>query len=213
MKTIIFDYDGTLHDSTYVYTKAFRRVYDKMVEAGDAPLRIFEDKEITVWLGYTATEMWDRFMPQLSDEKKAMYSSEIGGIMAEYVHNSDAVLYKGALETLQYLKNKGYTLLYLSNCSNNYMQLHAECFDLNSYFDCMYCSGDYGYKTKYEIFEHIKAEYPGPYMIVGDRFHDMEVAQKHGISSAGCAYGFGEITEIEDADIILEDIRDLMKIL
>ena len=49
--------------------------------------------------------------------------------------------------------------------------------------------------------------------MVGDRFHDMEVARYHKVYTAGCAYGFGTKEEIAAADIILEDIRDLQKLL
>lgn len=59
----------------------------------------------------------------------------------------------------------------------------------------------------------IKEEYPSEYLMVGDRFHDMEVARYHKVYTAGCAYGFGTKEEIAAADIILEDIRDLQKLL
>ena len=213
IKTVIFDYDGTLHNSTRIYADAFRIVYDRMVEDGAAPKRDFTDDEITKWLGYSAMDMWQAFMPELSVEDRVYYSKEIGQIMTEKIQNKQAVLYDGALETLAYLKNKGYHVLYLSNCGHLFMSHHAECFDLHHYFDHMYCSGDYDNQPKYEIFNVIKENYPGEYLMVGDRFHDMEIKKYHAIYTAGCAYGFGSAWEIEQADVILNDIRDLMKIL
>ena len=47
IKTIIFDYDGTIHDSTKIYSDAFRIVYQQMVKEGEAPWREFSDEEIT----------------------------------------------------------------------------------------------------------------------------------------------------------------------
>ena len=49
--------------------------------------------------------------------------------------------------------------------------------------------------------------------MLGDRVHDMEVARYHKVYTAGCAYGFGTREEIKDADVILEDIRDLRNLL
>ena len=43
IKTIIFDYDGTIHDSTKIYSDAFRIVYQQMVKEGEAPWREFSD--------------------------------------------------------------------------------------------------------------------------------------------------------------------------
>lgn len=213
IKTIIFDYDGTIHNSSKIYVDAFRQVYREMVDAKDAPEREFRDDEITKWLGYSVQDMWDSFMPEFSQEKKMFYAGEVGRLMTEKICNKEAVLYDGALETLQYLKDKGYYLLYLSNCGHVYMDMHAECFGLRNYFDHMYCSGDYEQKPKYEIFNVIKETYPSEYLMVGDRFHDMEVARYHKVYTAGCVYGFGTREEIGDADVLLEDIRDLQKLL
>lgn len=127
-----------------------------MVSAKDAPERKFQDEEITKWLGYSVQDMWDSFMPEFSQEKKMFYAGEVGRLMTEKIRNKEAVLYDGALETLRYFKDKGYHLLYLSNCGRAYMDMHAECFGLRNYFDHMYCTGDYDQKPKYEIFNVIK---------------------------------------------------------
>ena len=72
VKTIIFDYDGTLHNSTKIYVEAFRQVYREMVSAKDAPEREFQDEEITKWLGYSVQDMWDSFMPEFSQRKSGI---------------------------------------------------------------------------------------------------------------------------------------------
>ena len=93
------------------------------------------------------------------------------------------------------------------------MKIHTECFGLKNYFSQMYCSGDYDFQPKYEIFNVIREACPGEYLVVGDRFHDMEIARYHKVYTAGCLYGFGSREELKDADVLLEDIRDLQKIL
>lgn len=213
IKTIIFDYDGTLYNSAQNYIDAFRSVYCHMVADGVAPEREFTDKEITRWLGYSAQEMWESFMPELSRRQQFTYSKEIGRFIMDRVQQKRSGLYDGVLETLKYLKEKGYYLLYLSNCGPDYMNIHADCFGLRNYFDFMYCTGNYEFKPKYEIFNIIKEDYPPEYLMVGDRFHDMEIGKYHKIYTAGCAYGFGSCHELDGADVILEDIRQLQKIL
>lgn len=213
IKTVIFDYDGTIHNGAKNYIDAFRHVYHQMVADGVAPERNFADEEITRWLGYSAQEMWKTFMPELPEAQQMFYSKKIGQFMFDRVRNKEAVLYEGALETLAYLKQKGYHVVYLSNCGPEYMAIHDACFGLKDYFDHMYCSGDYDFKPKYEIFNVVKECYPGEYLMVGDRFHDMEISKYHKIFTAGCLYGFGSREELKDADVLLEDIRDLQKIL
>ena len=161
IKTVIFDYDGTIHNGAGNYIDAFRHVYHQMVADGAAPERSFEDSEITQWLGYSAQEMWQNFMPELPEEVQMCYSKRIGQFMFDRVKQKKAVLYEGAAETLNYLKEKGYQLIYLSNCGAEYM----------------------------------------------------EIARYHKVYTAGCLYGFGSREELKDADVLLEDIRDLQKIL
>ena len=78
IKTVIFDYDGTLHNSTRIYADAFRLVYDRMVFDGVAPARTFADEEITKWLGYSAQDMWQEFMPEFLMLKNADITAKIG---------------------------------------------------------------------------------------------------------------------------------------
>ena len=54
---LLFDYDGTLHDTAHIYIPAFRLAYRTLVERGLAPSQDFTDEEIKSWLGYSPKEM------------------------------------------------------------------------------------------------------------------------------------------------------------
>lgn len=68
LRTLIFDWDGTLHNTRALYGGAFRAAYSWLVEAGQAPARRYTDEELSVYLGINAREMWKNFMPGLSQE-------------------------------------------------------------------------------------------------------------------------------------------------
>ena len=70
MKYIIFDYDGTLHNSIKIYEPAFMKAYDYLVANGYANKRKFKEGEISRFLGLSATDMWNIFMPNLPKERK-----------------------------------------------------------------------------------------------------------------------------------------------
>ncbi|CZR00476.1 Hypothetical protein Tpal_2524 [Trichococcus palustris] len=211
--TVILDYDGTIHDSTRNYIAAFKKAYAYLVGVDQAAPREWEDAEITKWLGYSSKAMWENFMPDLAGEYQSTASKMIGQTLLERAQNGQAVLYEGALETLQALKEKGYHLVFLSNCSHVYMEAHRESFGLDRYFDKMYCTEDFGFIPKYEIFEAIQADFPGGYLVVGDRFQDIEVAEHHPVHTVGCLYGFGFPEELASADALIEDIRELNDLL
>lgn len=213
IRTIFFDYDGTLHNSIKVYGPAFRKAYKYLVDNGYAEDRVFENTEIAEWLGYSSKDMWNTFMPSLDDSIKVKCSQIIGETMTELIEEGHAVFYEGAKETLSYLKDKGYQLIFISNCSNYYKELASNPSALGSYFDAMVCTQEYDYAPKYKILEQILGIYPDNKVIIGDRFQDMEAGIKNGIATIGCNYGFGQPEELMDADTVISDVRELMEIL
>lgn len=214
MKYIIFDYDGTLHNSIKIYKPAFMKAYDYLVVNGYAKKREFEEEEeISKFLGLSAKDMWNTFMPNLPKCEKEKCSSIIGESMIEYIDKGKAKLYDGTIETLNKLNEYGYKLIFLSNCKSSYMNKHIEKFNLNKYFIDFYCSEDFHFIPKYEIFKFIKEKYQGDFIVVGDRFVDIELAKKHNLFSIGCSYGYGNDDELKDADYIIENIKDIIHIL
>lgn len=207
--TVVFDYDGTIHDTSGVYITAFKRNYTQLVKDGYAPEREFEDEEITRWLGCTATEMWNTFMPELPESVKKLCSERVRSVMAELIAGGRSRLYDGVRETLGELKADGKTLLILSNCAEAYMENHRRVFGLDSLFDAYFCAETYGFRPKYEIFEYIKREYGAGCCMVGDRYHDFEAGRKNGVFTVGCAYGFGNAEELSEADIVINSIAEL----
>ena len=92
------------------------------------------------------------------------------------------------------------------------MQAHIKAFGLDKYFDDFYCTEDYGFIPKYEIFKDIKAKYNENFIVIGDRYSDMEVADKYGLKSIGCAYGYGTADELEAASAVAHDVKDIYKL-
>lgn len=209
VKTIFLDYDGTLHNSIGIYGPAFRKAYAYLVEKELAHERAWQDHEISVWLGYSPKEMWQAFMPSLIENERVKASQIISDEMHALIESGTPLLYSGALETLDYLKNKGYKLVFISNCKEKYMRSHTKKFSLDHYFDTMVCSEIFKYEPKYKILEKIRPQYPEEMVIVGDRFQDMEAGYKNGIHTIGCLYGFGAEEELSASEIKINSIQDL----
>lgn len=208
-KNIIFDYDGTLHNSIKIYAPAFREAYMYLVEKEYVQERQWEDIEISKWLGFSSRDMWDGFMPDLDEEEKQKCSSIIGSSMIKFINENRAELYDGTIEVLTTLKNSGYNLIFLSNCKIEYMNTHKRIFNLNKYFCDFYCTEEFGFIPKYKIFKAIKESHKGSFIVVGDRFVDIELAKRHNLSSIGCRYGFGSEEELKDADIVVSDVLEI----
>ena len=165
--------------------------------------------KIAGWLGLNSKEMWDTFMPELDQKYKDQASKMVGERMIEQVRKHKAVWYPGAEKMLTTLKNQGYYLVVLSNCKTAYRKAHWEEFGMKQWFERFYDCESYGFRPKTEIVQNIIREYPGPYLVIGDRKQDLECARSCGSLFAGCLYGYGDQGELDGADYLAEHVGDI----
>jgi phosphoglycolate phosphatase len=211
IRTIFFDYDGTLHNSIHLYAPAFRKAYDFLLQEGIAVRRSWTDKEISYWLGFNPKDMWKDFMPDLSEELRQKCSTIIGEEMMRLIQQGEPYLYTGALELLRYLKTKGYHLVFVSNCKTYYKECHTRLFGLDQYFESLVCSDEFNFIPKHEILNKIMNQFPKEMVIIGDRKQDIDAGKENNIYTIGCSYGFALPGELKDADLIIHDIKELFQ--
>ena len=79
-KTIIFDYDGTIHHTLGIYEPAFRETYQWLTEQKVTEEREIGSVEIAGWLGLNSKEMWNTFLPELdqSYKEQARFYNHLG---------------------------------------------------------------------------------------------------------------------------------------
>ena len=89
-KTIIFDYDGTIHHTLGIYEPAFRETYQWLTEQKVTEEREIGSVEIAGWLGLNSKEMWNTFLPELDQSYKEQASRMVGDLMVRLlqVHKS-----------------------------------------------------------------------------------------------------------------------------
>jgi phosphoglycolate phosphatase len=212
IKTLFFDYDGTLHDSIRLYAPAFRKAYEFLVEKDLAKAKEWTEEEISYWLGYNSKDMWKSFRPDLSTEIQKQCSEIIGREMERYIKEGKPKLYEGSLDTLAALKEKGYHLIFISNCKVAYMENHKKMFHLDNYFEEFLCSEAFDFKPKYDILALYSDNYPQKKVIIGDRKQDMEAGIKNNIYTIGCTYGYGSEDELKESDMLIQNICELKKL-
>lgn len=208
--TVFFDYDGTLHDSMRLYGPAFRQAYAWLVEGGHMPERELSDEWISRWLGWEVRKMWNAFAPELPEAVWREASLMIGREMDRLLEAGEGRLFDGIPVALDELRERGFELAFLSNCGEGYCERHRSAFGLDRWLGAYYCAGAYPGLAKWEIYQQAAREaHALPHVMVGDRFHDIEVAVRAGIPSVGCAYGFGAAGELESASVVVRSPADL----
>lgn len=212
-KTIIFDWDGTLHESMVIYYPALMKSIRYLTDQGYISHKTISEEDAKRYIGMNPKDMWKTFLPELDESITSKASQIISEAMIDAIDQRKARLYPQALEILQALKNKGYTLIYLSNSKTYYMNKMREAFGLNRYFDYMICSELYGFMPKKDILASIKHQFEQPMVMVGDRLIDIETGQTHGAKTIGCAYGYGSLDELKHADYIINNLIEILNIL
>lgn len=210
MANLIFDYDGTLHESLCIYAPAFRLGYSHLVRKGIVADKEFSDAEISRWLGFSAKDMWENFMPELSQPERDLCSEIIGDEMVRLTLAGKAKLYSGTETVLQQLRALGHNLIFLSNCKHRYMKAHRKHFKLEQYFSTFYCTEDFNFFPKWQIVKSIMVEVSGKFIVIGDRWQDIEIALRNQLLSIGCAYGYCSLDELNSATIQVFSVEGIL---
>lgn len=210
---IVFDWDGTLHNTKKLYAESVRKAYAFLVDKQCANLREFTDDELSKYLGMTAKEMWDDFMPELNPDIQSQAEQMVGQSMVDLVYAGRAKLYEGVPELLERLCNDGHKLIILSNCKIAYLDAHREVFELDRWFMDYYPAQQYDFIPKEEILKIIMSKYPGNYYMVGDRSNDIGAGIKCEVKTIGCEYGFGDRMELSNADYLVKDVKSIYDVI
>jgi phosphoglycolate phosphatase len=210
VKTIIFDWDGTLHESMHIYKPAFLKAYQYLVDHKLAPIKDWSDQEIKGFLGKNPKEMWESFTPKLSQSIIDQVSKIISEEMLLLIERNVAKLYPNVIEVLNTLKQSGYYMVYLSNSKIYYMDAMIKAFHLDQYFDELHCSEMYHYISKADILAKIKSSFPKKMLMIGDRYLDIDTGRLNDAYTIGCLYGYGSQEELVDSDHLIENINQLL---
>ena len=209
MAGLVFDYDGTLHDSMATYAPAFRETMHWLEDLGYLEKKDYADSEISCWLGYASAEMWQQFQPDLPLPIREQARIRLGNEMARRIDNGEGRLFPHTEEVLAELKAQGHQLCFLSNCRYQYLERHRRVFGLDRFFDRFYCCEQFDFQPKHQILSIIAPEIRQPVIVIGDRFHDMEMALRNNFPFIGCSYGYGTAEELSHADLCIQNLKEL----
>ena len=107
MTGLLFDYDGTLHESLRIYAPAMQAVYDGLADRGLAPPRQLTDREVRSWIGMSPERAWEQLLPGLPEAEKRRAIEQVGAGMLARIEGGGAQLYPGVPEALSTLKKPG----------------------------------------------------------------------------------------------------------
>ncbi|WP_071027047.1 HAD family hydrolase [Peptoniphilus raoultii] len=211
-KSIIFDFDGTLHKTSKIYTPALAKGIKFLQDKGY--LKDFEltDDYASKFLGYSARDAWKLIVHGLPEDLIQSAMKIVGSAMDDNLKEGRGELYKNSQKTLEILRGRGKDLYLLSNARVEYLDIATEVYDIKKYFKKIYAAESFDFIPKDQIIEKIQKEMEKEIIVVGDRFHDIEGAEKNFLKSAFALYGYGNEDEGKNADYKISDISELLEL-
>jgi phosphoglycolate phosphatase len=188
---IVFDWDGTLVDSTGHIAKSIQNSY------ADNALPVPDDSAAKHVIGLGLVDTFNYLSPNLSKTQHA-------GIVDRYRHhflNLDKTIYpfKNVLKGLEELAERGYFLAVATGKSREGLDRALEKVDFGHFFSATRC-GDEGFpKPNPDMLNHIMDDLgviPERTLMIGDTTHDLNLAANAGAKSLAVTCGAHEIDQL-----------------
>jgi len=184
MKTILFDLDGTLIQTTEIILDTFVLTFEKFF-----PSIKLTDTELTNMLGHTLFTTFEFYTDSKEQvDEMVSYYRDVSNLKIE----QGLKAYEGAADTMKYLKSKGCTVGVVTSKMRKVATYHLELTGLSPYVD-----GLIGYEDTekhkpnpdplikaLELFNAKKEST----VYVGDHENDISAAKNAGISSCAVTY-------------------------
>lgn len=203
---IFFDLDGTLNDSAPGICRSMQYALEQLGEPvpSEASLR---------WV--VGPPIGDNFRRLLQSDDPQLIERGIQLFRDRYVPigKFEASLYDGVLSMLEQLHVYQGRMRILTSKLEEFAGQIAEHFAINNFFNGIHGSHADQQHTvsdsKAARLERLlqDAEYdPKQCVMIGDREYDIEAAKANGVYAVGVSYGYGSVSELEQAgaDVILE---------
>lgn len=201
-KSVIFDLDGTLWDTTkqikQVWSNVATRYKLEVQEEQIRKIMGLTKNEIIHSLFADNFELGDKFITECL-ESEIQYLSKYGGN-----------IYSNTIETLKKLYNDGYNLYIVSNCQIGYIEAFLRYYHLNQYIKDYECSGNTGKDKSHNIRAIMQRNDIVDTIYVGDTEKDYIATKNNNLQFIWANYGFGKCNK---PDKTINDISDLLNIL
>ncbi len=207
---VLFDLDGTLTDPGEGITNSVAYALKKY------NINVEDKKQLFTFIGPPLHESFEKYYGFTPDEAMKAVDCyreyyNVKGIFENYV-------YDGITDVLKTLKENGKTVCVASSKPEIYVRQILDHFNLTQYFDYITGANMDGTRTKKaEVIEYAlslcKPLDISRVIMVGDREFDITGARECGLASIGVLYGYGDMTELENAGVvnIANEVKDILK--
>lgn len=186
---IIFDWDGTLMDSTGAIVQAIQGA------CADLSMPVPSKEKAAYVIGLSITDALKTACPEIPS---ALVPKLVDAYRERYLHGSPP-LFSGVVESLKALKDKGYFLAVATGKGRNGLNKAMEDTQTAQFFDTTRTVSECFSKPHPQMIHSICDELGQPYhkaLMFGDTTHDLQMAQNAGCAAIALTTGAHEIKQL-----------------
>lgn len=206
-KLIIFDWDGTLADTTNPIVATFRQSFE------DCNLPVPEAEDIRHLIGYNLPTIIRHLAPNLSLDKQAELAETYA---AHYLNpnNHNMKLFDSALPCLQTLKAQGYWLAVATGKGRTGLNQAIEQTQTQEFWMATTCASEQPSKPAPDMVFTLCDELglsPQESIVIGDTTHDLQMAAHAKALAIGITTGAHALNQLRSEPhlTILNDLSEL----
>jgi phosphoglycolate phosphatase len=203
VKTLIFDFDGTIADSFETLLAIFGEIHARPQKLSPQEVEDLRGQSLKQIIKYLKIKRW--LLPRLILKAKKLL-----GIKMKDIH-----AFQYLPQVLRQLHREGHQMFILSTNSEQNIALFLKNNKLDSCFTTVY--GDIGLRSKSSAIKKIIKKEKlkrADCVYIGDEVRDIQAARKAKVTSVGVTWGFNNSSAIKNAqpDILAQKPKDLLKI-
>ncbi|WP_046173594.1 HAD family hydrolase [Domibacillus indicus] len=202
MDSIIFDLDGTIWDSIDTVLIAWNSVIKRKLKS-ELTRKDFENI-----MGLQMNEISRKLFPELPNKQRQQLVKECGEAEIAFLEKQGGVLYENVENVLKELSQK-YKLYIVSNCQEGYIEVFYRYHKLETYFSDFENPGRTGLSKGENINLIMDRNHLSNPVYIGDTEGDLKAARFAGIPFIYAKYGFGQVSEYEQAIDSFEDLLNI----
>ncbi len=209
---VVFDWDGTLIDSSDKIVLAMQRA------AQSLQLEVLSSSSINQIIGLGLPEAIHTLYPMASDEHKLGLKQAYSQAFIELDRQLACRLFDGVIECFDRLDSLGIAKAVATGKSRKGLNRMLDNFDWHGRFVASRCADETASKPNPLMLEQLMQECgvsKSELVMIGDTSFDLEMARNAGVRSVGVSYGAHEVSVLEEFEpiAIVDDLSFLPDVL
>lgn len=175
---VVFDVDGTLHDTFRWWAPVIRRGLQQFAAQHGIDIPMPEDRAAEAVVGQRDAGVWAPFLPEGHKHRWQDLRAVVVPLEVETISSGVDYLFPGVRQLLPHLRGLGVRVALASNCRRTYMGAIQHGQGLAALSDWQFCLDSPGVGDKRDMLSLAKAAANARRVVmVGDREPDLEAAR------------------------------------